>query len=84
MDALFGFDISKHKAYQGYASDETHHILYTVVHSQGVNGFVHGAEYVNGVANYKYILLGWDILTLGGVIFLGIILVKNIREKESE
>ena len=82
MDALFGFDISKHKAYQGYGRDAAHHILYTVVHSQGMNGFVHGVEFVKGVANYKYILLGWDILAFAGLAWLSVILVKNIRKED--
>lgn len=40
MDALFGFNLSKEKAYQGYGRDAAHHILYTVVNSVGMNGYV--------------------------------------------
>ena len=80
MDALFGFDISKHKAYQGYGREAAHHILYTVVNSAGMNGFVHGVEYVNGFAYYKIILIVWDILALGLLIFLGVRLYKKKDE----
>lgn len=76
MDALLGFDITKHKAYYGCAREATHRILYTTVNSQGMNGFVHGVEFVNGIANYYYILLAWDILALGGMVWLSIILCK--------
>ena len=79
MDALFGFDITKHNAYKGYAREAAHHILYAVVHSQGMNGFIHGVEYINGVAYYKYFLVAFDVLALGGLVWLGFVLAKNIR-----
>ena len=82
MDALFGFDISKHKTYQALGRDAAHHILYTVVHSAGMNGFVHGVEYIGGFAYYKLILIGWDILALPALVFMGILLVKKIRQGE--
>ena len=78
MDALFGFDISKHPAYQAYGRDAAHHILYTVVNSAGMNGFVHGVEFVNGFAYYKLILIGWDILALGGMIWMAIVMRKRL------
>ena len=87
MDALFGFDISEHPAYQGYGRDAAHHILYTVVNSAGMNGFVHGVEYVNGFAYYKIILIVWDVLAVPAMIWMGIILSKKIpdlRKKEEE
>ena len=79
MDALFGFDISKYPAYQAYGRDAAHHILYTVVNSAGMNGYVHGVEFVPGFAYYKLILIAWDILALIGLAFLGISLVKRMR-----
>ena len=81
MDALFGFDISKNPAYQSYGRDAAHHILYTVVNSAGMNGFVHGVEYVNGFAYYKIILIVWDILAAIGFAFLSVLLVKKIRKR---
>jgi beta-glucosidase len=41
MDALLGFDISKYPAYQALGREAAHHILYTVVNSAAMNGFVH-------------------------------------------
>ena len=79
MDALFGFDISKHPAYQAYGREAAHHILYTVVNSAGMNGYVHGVEFVRGFAYYKLILLAWDILAIIGLAFLGISLIKRMR-----
>ena len=87
MDALFGFDISEYPAYQGYGRDAAHHILYTVVNSAGMNGFVHGVEYVNGFAYYKIILIVWDVLAVPAMVWMGIILSKKIpdlRKKEEE
>lgn len=80
MDALFGFDITKYPAYYGYGRDAAHHILYTVVHSAGMNGFVHGVEFVNGFAYYKIILVVWDILAVPALIWMGIVLGKKIRK----
>lgn len=79
MDALFGFDISKHPAYQSYGRDAAHHILYTVVNSAGMNGFVHGVEYVNGFAYYKIILIVWDVLAVPAFIWMSVKLVKKIK-----
>ena len=79
MDALFGFDISKHPAYQSYGRDAAHHILYTVVNSAGMSGFVHGVEYVNGFAYYKIILIVWDVLAVPAFIWMSVKLVKKIK-----
>ena len=79
MDALFGFDISKYPAYQSYGREAAHHILYTVVHSAGMNGYVHGVEFVPGFAYYKLILIAWDILALVALIWLGSVIVKKRR-----
>ena len=87
MDALFGFDVSEHPAYQSYARDAAHHILYTVVNSAGINGFVHGVEFVKGFAYYKIILIVWDALAVPALIWLGVVLskkVKALRKKPSE
>ena len=80
MDALFGFDISKYPAYQDYGRDAAHRILYAVVHSAGVNGFVHGVEYVHGFAYYKIILIVWDVLAIPALIWMGILIRKRLRD----
>ena len=81
MDALFGFDISKHEAYQGYGRDAAHHILYTVVNSAGMNGYVHGVEYSNGFAYYKIILIVWDVIALAIILVLGRKIIKGSKQK---
>ena len=81
MDALFGFDISKYPEYQAIGRDAAHHILYTVVNSAGMNGFVHGVEYVKGFAYYKLILIGWDILALPALAYMGVLLWKKLHIK---
>ena len=81
MDALFGFDISKEEAYQGYGRDAAHHILYTVVNSAGMNGYVHGVEFNNGFAYYKIILIVWDVIALGLILWMGAILLKGRKQK---
>ncbi len=83
MEALLGFDISKYPAYQIYGREAAHRILYTVVNSAGMNGFVHGVEYVPGFAYYKIILIVWDVLAAAGLVVLIILLVKKIRQKDA-
>ncbi|MBE6978546.1 MAG: beta-glucosidase, partial [Ruminococcaceae bacterium] len=80
MDALFGFNIAKHPAYQSMGRDAAHHILYTVVNSAGMNGFVHGAEFVNGFAYYKLILIGWDILAVAAMVYMALKIRKRLRK----
>ena len=80
MDALFGFDISKHPEYQELGREAAHHILYTVVHSAGMNGFVHGVEFVPGFAYYKLILIAWDVLAVVAFVVMGIKIKKKLRK----
>jgi beta-glucosidase len=79
MDALFGYDITKNEEYYEYARDAAHHILYTVVNSAGMNGFVHGVQYVRGFAYYKIILIVWDIFAL---IMFCVLVGKLLRRKK--
>ena len=79
MDALFGFDISKHPEYYSLGRDAAHHILYTVVNSAGMNGFVHGVEFVNGFAYYKIILIVWDVLAAGALAWLVSVIYKRLK-----
>ena len=81
MDALFGFDITQYPEYYELGREAAHHILYTVVNSAGMNGFVHGVEYVKGFAYYKLILIGWDILALIALIWMGAEAAKRCRNK---
>lgn len=81
MDALFGFDLSKEKAYQGYGRDAAHHVLYTVVNSAGMNGYVHGVEFSNGFAYYKIILIVWDVIALAIILILGRKIIKGSKKK---
>ena len=80
MDALFGFNIAKYPAYQGMGREAAHHILYTVVNSAAMNGFVHGVEFVNGFAYYKLILIGWDVLAAAGMTFMAVRLRRKLRK----
>lgn len=76
---LFGYSLEGNEEDQGYAREAAHHILYTVVHSAGMNGFVHGVRYVNGFAYYKIIIIVWDVLAAAGVAVLVFFIVKKIR-----
>jgi len=76
MDALFGFDITQYPSLKGNVRDAAHHILYTVVNSAGMNGFVHGVKYVPGFAFYKLILIGWDVC----VAVVSVILLRKVRK----
>ena len=85
---LFGYSLEDNEEDQGYAREAAHRILYTVVHSAGMNGFVHGVEYINGFAYYKFILIAWDILAVVGIGVLGFFIYKNVKgliaEKKQE
>ena len=52
--------------YQAYARNAAHHILYTVVNSAGMNGYVHGVEFVAGFAYYKIIIIVLDVIAAAG------------------
>ncbi len=65
------FSLEGDAEYQGYARDAAHHILYTVVNSAGMNGYVHGVKFVEGMAYYKIILIVWDVLAAAGLAALG-------------
>ena len=80
MDALFGFDISDYPEYQAIGREAAHHILYTVVNSAAMNGFVHGVEFVNGFAYYKIILIVWDVLAVVAFVVMGIKIKKKLRK----
>ena len=76
---LFGYTLEGKPSEQVFAREAAHRILYTVVNSAGMNGFVHGVEYVNGFAYYKIILIVWDVLAAAGVAVLIFFLVKKIK-----
>jgi beta-glucosidase len=84
MDALFGFNIKEYPELKSYARDAAHHILYTVVNSAGMNGFVHGVEFVKGFAYYKIILIVWDVLAAGGLAFMGYVVYNKIKKNKEE
>jgi beta-glucosidase len=84
MDALFGFNIKEYPELKSYARDAAHHILYTVVNSAGMNGFVHGVEFVKGFAYYKIILIVWDVLAAGGLAFMGYVVYNKIKKTKEE
>lgn len=74
-----GFSLENDPEYQGYARDAAHHILYCVVNSAAMNGYVHGVYFVPGFAYYKLIVIGVDILCAAGFIVLAVFLVRNIK-----
>ena len=79
-----GFSLKNNPAYYKYAYESAHHILYTVVNSSGMNGFIHGVKFVNGFAYYKIMLIGVDVLLVVGITLLGIKLGKKIKKIKNE
>lgn len=77
---MFGYSLNGNLEDQFYARQAAHRILYTVVHSAGMNGFVHGVEFVNGFAYYKIILIVWDVLAAAGVAVLGWVIYRNAKK----
>ena len=76
---LFGYSLDGKTESQYFARQAAHHILYTVVNSNAMNGYVHGVEYVGGFAYYKIILIVWDVLAAAGVGVLAFFIVKKVR-----
>ena len=79
-----GFSLKGSKEHQYYAYDATHHILYTVVNSSGMNGYVHGVEFVDAFAYYKIILIVWDVLAIAAISIMGVMLYKRIKKLKEE
>lgn len=76
---LFGYSLKGKTEEQGYAREAAHHILYTVVNSAAMNGFVHGVKFINGFAYYKIIIIVWDVLSGAGLGVMIFFLVKKLR-----
>lgn len=76
---LFGYSLKGKPEDQGYAREAAHRILYTVVNSAAMNGYVHGVEFVNGFAYYKIIIIVWDVLSAAGIAVLVYFLIKKIK-----
>lgn len=68
-----------------YANEAMKHVLYTVVNSNVMNGYTHGAKLGSrGFANYYFLLIG--IYTLGGtMLILGTIFtIRIVRKNKKE
>lgn len=79
-----GFSLKNNPEYHKYAYDAAHHILYTVVNSSGMNGFIHGVRFVNGFAYYKIMLIVADVALVVGITLIGIKLGKRIYKIKKE
>ena len=79
-----GFSLKDNPGYQQCAVNSAHHILYTVVNSAGMNGFIHGVRYVNGFAYYKLILAAIDTVVGAAVIVLSTIMIKKYFKMKKE
>ena len=86
MTNLFGssFTLEGQTKLHAAARDAAHHILYAVVNSAAMNGYVHGVRYVSGFAYYKLILIGWDVLALAALTVLTVSLVKTINKRKND
>ena len=76
-----GFTVKDDPEYQVYARDAAHHILYCVVNSAGMNGYVHGVYFVPGFAYYKIFVIAIDVLCAAGFIVLGVFVYRNVRRR---
>ena len=74
-----GYNLADYPQDQYFSREAAHHILYTVVHSNGMNGLIHGARVIPGFAYYKIILIVWDVLAAAGVGVLIFFIVKKVR-----
>ena len=79
-----GFSLKNSPAYHKYAYDAAHHILYTVVNSSGMNGFIHGVKFVNGFAYYKIMLICVDVALATVITILSIKMAKRIKKIKKE
>ena len=79
-----GFCLKDNPEYHKYAYDAAHHILYTVVNSSGMNGFIQGVIFVNGFAYYKIMLIVADVALLTAISIISIKLIKKIKRLKKE
>ena len=70
----YAYDPGESNANYYYGREAAHHILYTIVNSAAMNGFIHGAVFTPGFAYYKYILIGLDVVAL---LSMGIIVLRR-------
>ena len=82
-ETMVGYNIKNYPSLQAIGREAAHHILYTVVNSAAMNGFVHGVEYVHGFAYYKIILIVWDIFAIVAFIFLIRALKKRLDNRKA-
>lgn len=61
-----------------YALKAAKNVLYTVVNSAAMNGYVHGVKFVAGFAYYKIILIVLDILGAAGIAVMAFFIVKKL------
>ena len=78
------FSLKDNPAYHKYAYDAAHHILYTVVNSSGMNGFIHGVQFMNGFAYYKIMLIVADVGLLTAIAIISVKLGKKIYKIKKE
>jgi beta-glucosidase len=78
------FSLKDNPEYHKYAYDAAHHILYTVVNSSGMNGFIHGVKFVNGFAYYKIMLIVADVILLASISLVSVKLGKKLYKLKKE
>ncbi|MBQ6755344.1 MAG: glycoside hydrolase family 3 C-terminal domain-containing protein [Oscillospiraceae bacterium] len=76
------FSLDSEPAYQKYARNAAHHLMFTVVNSAAANGYVHGVEFHLGLAYYKIGLIIWDILVAAGTAAYVFFLAKKLRRSK--
>lgn len=67
-----------------FGREAVHHILYTVVNSAAMNGYVHGATFIPGFAYYNIILIAWDVIAVGLIALTLLVGKKKKSEKAAE
>ena len=61
-----------------YALAAAKNVLYTVVNSAAMNGYVHGVVFVPGFANYKFILIAIDVAGGIGICVMAFFIVRKV------
>ena len=54
------------------------------MNSSGMNGYVHGVQFVDAFAYYKIILIVWDVLAIAALSIMGVMLYKRIKKLKNE
>ncbi|MCH3909143.1 MAG: glycoside hydrolase family 3 C-terminal domain-containing protein [Bacilli bacterium] len=62
--------------------NSAHHLLYAIVNSSAMNGYINGTSYVSGFPYYYLILIAYDALSAGGIGLIYFFYLKGVKKEK--